>query len=330
MREAASRGFWIASRTPYGYNRIMVQDGAKKRPKLEPDEETAYVVKRIFELADAGRGMLDIVRTLNNEGISSATGKLWTSNAVRFILTNEVYTGTLVWGTAAGDDAEPVRVDRAFSPIVSKALFRRVNARMRSRAPRTIHPRRVGSSYMFSGLVKCNRCKTLLSGQDAKSGSFHYYVCQSLIKRGGGGCDTPRLNARRFEELIVGRIRSSILTEGIIGDLAKVVAKELDGLVREQRRRLETIESELADVRRRLGRLWDVVETADDVPADMDIRIKANTERRSLLEASLEEAQSILSQRRSVKNDLEAIVARAQDVGEFLRESELSERKAFA
>ena len=110
----------------------------------------------------------------------------------------------------------------------------------------------------------------------------------------------------------------------------KVVAKELDGLVREQRRRLETIESELADVRRRLGRLWDIVETTDDVPADMDVRIKANTDRRSLLEASLREARSILSQRRSVKNDLEAIVARAQDMGEFLEESELSERKAFA
>ena len=62
----------------------------------------------------------------------------------------------------------------------------------------------------------------------------------------------------------------------------------------------------------------------------MDLRIKANTERRNLLEASLKEAQSILSQRKSVKNDLEAIVARAQDMGEFLNESELSERKALA
>ena len=61
----------------------------------------------------------------------------------------------------------------------------------------------------------------------------------------------------------------------------------MEGLVREQRRRLETIESELADVRRRLGRLWDIVETTDDVPADKDIRVKANTERQSLLEASL-------------------------------------------
>ena len=329
MREAASRGFWIASRTPYGYNRIMVPDGAKKRPKLEPDEETAYVVKRIFELADTGRGMLDIARTLNDEGISSAAGKLWSNNAVHFILTNEVYTGTLVWGTAATDGADPVRVERAFPSIVSKAQFRRVNARMRSRSPRITHPRRVASSYMFSGLVKCYRCETLLSGQDAKSSRFHYYVCQSLLKRGKDGCDTPRLNARRFEELIVCRIHSSILTEGI-GDLTKVVAKELDGLVREQRRRLETIESELEDVRRRLGRLWDIVETTDDVPADTDIRIKANTERRSLLEASLKEAEFILSQRKSLKNDLETIVARAQDMTEFLKESELSERKAFA
>ena len=36
MREAASRGFWVASRVPYGYNKLMVQDGANKRPTLDP------------------------------------------------------------------------------------------------------------------------------------------------------------------------------------------------------------------------------------------------------------------------------------------------------
>ena len=146
-------------------------------------------------------------------------------------------------------------MEGAFPSIVSKAQFRRVNARMRSCSPRSTHPRRVASSYMFGGLVKCYRCKRALTGHSAKSGRFHYYVCQSLLKRGKGGYDTSRLNARRFEELIVRRIRSSVLTEGIIGDLAKVAAKELDGLVREQRKRLETIKSELADVRRRLGQL---------------------------------------------------------------------------
>ena len=194
MREAALRGFWVSSRTPYGYNRVMVQDGAKERPKLQPDDVTAPVVRRIFDMAENGIGMLDIARAINDEDIPSATGKLWSNNAVNFILRNEVYTGTLIWGAKAKDEADPVRVEEAFPAIVSKAQFRRVNSRMRSRASKTTQPRRAASSYLLSGLVKCYRCETLLSGQDAKGGRFHYYVCQSLIKRGKGACETPRLN----------------------------------------------------------------------------------------------------------------------------------------
>ena len=86
MREAASRGFWIGSRTPYGYKRVMVQDGAKKRPKLEPDLDTSPVVERIFNMAEAGTGMLHIACTLNDESIASPAGKLWSKNGIHFIL----------------------------------------------------------------------------------------------------------------------------------------------------------------------------------------------------------------------------------------------------
>ena len=96
MREAASRGFWVASRVPYGCRKLMVQDGAKKRPTLEPDAATAAVVERIFGMAEAGRGILDITRTLNDEGIANPTGRLWSKNGVHIILRNESYTGTLV------------------------------------------------------------------------------------------------------------------------------------------------------------------------------------------------------------------------------------------
>ena len=165
MREAALRGFWVSSRTPYGYNRVTVQDGAKERSKLQPDDVTAPVVRRIFDMAENGVGMLDIARAINDEAIPSATGKLWSSTAVNFILRNEVYTGTLIWGAKAKDEADPVRVEEAFPAIVSKAQFRRVNSRMRSRASKATHPRRIASSYLLSGLVKCYRCETLLSGQ---------------------------------------------------------------------------------------------------------------------------------------------------------------------
>ena len=35
MGEAASRGFWMNASAPYGYKRVYVQDGVKKRPRLE-------------------------------------------------------------------------------------------------------------------------------------------------------------------------------------------------------------------------------------------------------------------------------------------------------
>ena len=329
MREAASRGFWVGSTIPYGYSKVMVKDGAKKRPTLEPDPDTSPVVKRIFDLAEAGKGMLNTTRTLNGEGIASPTGKLWSKNGVHYILKNEVYTGAMVWGNTAKDKAEPVRVEKAFPAIVSKAQFRRVAKLMRSRAPKVANPRRVSSSYLLSGLVKCHRCNRALSGQDAKSGQFAYYVCQSLIKRGSGACDSPRLNARRFEELVVGKIRSNILTEGSITDLVKAVDEEMDGVAREQRKRLETIDSELADVRRRLDRLYNLVETTDMDIDDFRPRIRDHRERQERLEDSAAEARAILAERRSVLDDVNPIAAYAQEMRDFLVESELTERRAF-
>ncbi len=329
MREAASRGFWVASRTPYGYNRVMVQDGPKKRPTLEPDPDAARVVKRIFDMAEAGTGMLKIAQALNDEGIASPAGKLWSKNGIHFILRNEVYTGALVWGAKGKGKDEPVRVDKAFPSIVSKTRFRRVNRLMRSRAPKRAHPRRVGSTYLLSGLVKCKACNRALSGQDAKSGQFAYYVCQSIMKRGKDACDTPRLNARRFEELVVGKIRSNILTESSITELVKVVDEEMDGVAREQRKRLETVEDELEDVKRKLGRIWHVIETTDIDMADAAGRIKEHRDRQERLEDAAAEARAILADRRAVLDDVETITAYAKDMRDFLNESELTERRAF-
>ena len=107
MREAASRGFWVSSHAPYGYNRVMVQDGPKKRPTLEIDPDASRIVKRMFDMAEAGDGTREIIRTLNNEGIASPRGKLWARTSVHNILTNEVYTGTLIQLYAAATENVP-------------------------------------------------------------------------------------------------------------------------------------------------------------------------------------------------------------------------------
>ena len=119
-----------------------------------------------------------------------------------------------------------------------------------------------------------------------------------MMKRGSGACDAPRLNARHFKELVVGKIRENVLTESNIRELVRMVDEEMDGLAHEQRQRLQTIESELEDVKRRLGRLYDLAETTDLDIDDFKPRIRDHRERQEKLEASAEEARAILSQRR--------------------------------
>ena len=148
MREAASRGFWVASYAPFGYNRVMVQDGPKKRPKLEPDPGSFDVVRRIFDMAEAGKSTLDIARTLNDEGIASRRGNLWGKTSVHAILINEAYTGTLIWGANAKNGAEPVRVENAFPALIARKQFDRVSKLLRSRAPKVVIP--AGSQALSS------------------------------------------------------------------------------------------------------------------------------------------------------------------------------------
>ncbi len=329
MREAASRGFWMNASAPYGYKRVYVQDGIKKRPRLELNPPHDAVVRRIFDVTLQGKTSLDILKTLNAEGIPSPKGKQWRKTTIHKVLTNEAYTGTLVWGQKARDGQEPVRVEDAFPAIVSADEFDRARRLLEARAPAITHPRRAASPYLLSGLAKCESCNRALTAAEAKSGKYTYYVCQSLLKQGSGTCDTPRLNARNFEDIIVSNIRENILTESNVRDLVRLVDEEMDGVAREQRQNLETIEAELEEVKRKLDRIWHFVESTDLDMADASERILEHRHRREQLEAAAEDARAVLSQRRELLDSADVIAAFARDMSEFLKTSELTETKTF-
>ena len=329
MREAASRGFWMTTYAPYGYKRVYVQDGPKKRPKLELDPPADAVVRRIFDMVLQGKSILDVTKTLNAEGIPTTNGKKWLKTTIHTMLDNEAYTGTLVWGAKARDGAPPVRVENAHAAIVSQRDFQRARKLLASRAPKKMNPRRASSPYLLSGLVKCETCGKAMTAAEAKSGRYTYYICHSLLKRGKGTCETPRLNAKSFEKLIVSEIRENVLTESNIRDLVKLLDEEMDGVAREQRERLETIDEELEDVKKRLGRIWQVIETTDIEMADASERIREHRERKEKLEIAAEEARALLSDRRQFLDSADTIAAFAAEMGEFLKTSELTETKAF-
>ena len=330
MREAASRGFWMTTYAPYGYKRVHVQDGAAKRPKLELNPPADAVVRRVFDMVLQGKSILDVTKTLNAEGIPTTNGKKWLKTTIHTMLSHEAYTGTVVWGANAKDGAPPVRVEDAHPAIVSKRDFQKARRLLGSRAPKKVNPRRASSPYLLSGIAKCETCGKAMTAAEAKSGKYTYYICHSLLKRGKGTCKTPRLNAKSFEKLIVDEIRANILTESNIRDLVKLLDEEMDGVAREQRERLESIDGELEEVKNQLGRVWHFIARSDsvDVAEASDLIVELR-ERKEKLEIATEEARALLKERRQFLDSADTIAAFAAEMSEFLKTSELTETKAF-
>ena len=325
MREAASRGFFLASNAPFGCKRVKVSDEVKERPTLEVDPATAPVVKEMFEKSLRGSGLKEICKELNDRAVTNR-GKRWFEGTLHYVLRNEAYTGTAVWGkTSKGQEAQdPVRVEGAWPALVSRELFDDVQQAMSDRAPKVQRPARVGSQYLLSGLLKCGVCGRPYSAQEAKSGQFAYYICGTLFREGAGTCSARYLNAPKLETFVVEKIRERILNEETIVALVQL-AEEIDAMAGELSGRLEVIEAELSDVRKRLEKLYEAIETSELTLEVLSPRILSLRHREEQLEA----ARAILSQRRAVLDDVNTIAAYAQDMKDFLDESELTERRAF-
>ena len=124
---------------------------------------------------------------------------------------------------------------------------------------------------------------------------------------------------------MIEQIRANILTESNIRDLVRLMDEEMDGVAAEQRERLENIEEELIEVRRRLDRVWHVIENSELDISDGTSRIREHRERQEKLEIAAEEARALLSEHRAVLDNVDTIAAFAEDMSEFLMTSGITE-----
>ena len=187
----------------------------------------------------------------------------------------------------------------------------------------------MGSPYLLSGLLKCGVCGRPYSAQGAKSGQFAYYICGTLFREGAGTCSARYLNAPKVEDFVVEKIRERILTEETIVELVQLVAEEIDAMAGELSGRLEVVEAELDDVRKRLGRLYDAIETSDLTLEVLSPRIMSLRHREEQLEAAREDAETQLEQRRVELPNTEEIALYVADFRDFLKEGTIPEKKAL-
>jgi site-specific DNA recombinase len=329
MRESASRGFFVASYAPYGYRRVKVNDGGKERPKLEIEPDQARIVKRIFRLGSEGKGLIDITKALNEDGIMSPRGKKWGNTTIYNILTNESYTGTMVWGKQSKKELPPIRVENALPALIDKELFGQIQSHLKSRSFGSIHPKTVSSNYLLSGLAKCGHCGKNLIGQDAKSGRFHYYVCNTLNKKGSGSCQASYISKEKLEEAVLSKIKTHILTYENLKELVDIVNNARETTVEDDRQRLNSVIVDLNNVNQRLERLYDALETGTLTLADLAPRIQSLRQQQELLTATRMELENKLSDTRVELADMKTVRDCVEILKYLLDVSDISERKAF-
>ncbi|WP_053769400.1 recombinase family protein [Sellimonas intestinalis] len=199
-RQAMKDGDYIGGRAPYGYRKAP--DNCHK---LLIDEETAPVVKQIFDWAYERVALNRIVRNLNEMGIAApshykkSTGEItspgligsgkWQTRTVMKILESEVYTGDLVQGKTKTVDHQQVKADddnliiarHTHEPIISHEVFAAVQEYRKQvcEESRAV-PKRPYTPNIFKGKVFCADCGRSLHRQRAerkKGPDIYWFHC---------------------------------------------------------------------------------------------------------------------------------------------------------
>lgn len=329
LRESASRGFYLSARPPYGYRKIKVKDGDKERVKLEVDADQSSVINSIFNDVLGGKGLMQIAKELNRKGIASPRNKKWGKTSLRVIISNEAYTGTLIWGRNSKRGLEPIKTEHACPTIIERSVFDKVQEMIHDRAFAVIHPKRISGRYLLSGMSYCGLCGKALTGTEAKSGKFSYYVCGTVNKSGSGSCKAHYLSCAKLEKTVIQKIKDGILTEENLTHLVELVNQDMDTNSIQYQDELKTVIEELADTNRRLERLYDAIETKNVTFADLAPRIHDLKTRQDKLQQRKSQVEGLLSDRRVELASPEILKRYASDMRNVLENSEFTEKKAF-
>jgi len=145
----ASQGFRAGGMPPYGFHRLLLDEQRNPVQILERGqrksiqnqrvtltlgaEDEVAVVRRVFRsFVHRKRTPHQIADTLNARRIPSPGRRRWTANAVRSVLTNELYAGTMIYNKTTQRLKSPsrhnpkdewIRAENAFPAIVEKKLF---------------------------------------------------------------------------------------------------------------------------------------------------------------------------------------------------------------
>lgn len=238
MNEKFSRG-GVVSQPPFGYK--MGED------VFVPNEETAPIVRMIFEDYVSGMGVRKIAMKLNDMGVRSTKGNRFENRTVEYILCNPTYLGKLRRNPNGRDAADRfhqsddiVIVDGQHEPLISEELYKKANERLKEQKKKYVrHAQQKQADFMLRGLCRCSDCgSTLVQAVKGKSLQCHKYS--------RGQCETSHsITIAKINEAVIAQMKSDVNNDNLEFVAGNIIKNETDNinsiLLEKERKKLERI-----------------------------------------------------------------------------------------
>lgn len=205
-RNSVSEGKSVSKKPPYGYLR-------DEKLRLYPDPDTAWVVKKMFEMMKAGHGRQTIAQELDKLGVSPPEKNTWAPSTITAIIKNEVYLGHMIWGKVKYQKrngsyarkkmpkSEWIIKENAHEPLVTQDLWEAANKAHTGRwRPSTVESKSL--SNPLAGILQCEVCGYTMLYQPRKDRPSNMIRCnQSSCKGVQKGASLHLVEARILESL---------------------------------------------------------------------------------------------------------------------------------
>jgi hypothetical protein len=232
-RVCAENGKFLGTYAPYGYKK-----NPGNRHGLVIDENTAPIVRSIYEKRASGLSFRAIAIGLNEEGVISPreyyyqnrnrknprrTNQLWNESTISDIIKNEVYVGNTVQGkvgtvsyknrrSVSKPKDEWIKAEATHEPLIERDLWNRVQEFVHKRyKPRQ---RTDGEKSLYVGLLCCADCgfklRVTVSRGNRKDGSEYKYVsyiCNNYARSGKAACTVHTIYENVLNDLVARQIR---------------------------------------------------------------------------------------------------------------------------
>ena len=271
------QGGFICGAAPYGYVARKDEDGIRR---LYPDENTAPIVKEIFDAYLKGLSTLGISKLLLEKRVYIATDyrkfgkavsdseeaiRIWQPTTILQVLKNRAYTGTLIQGRNQkhlyeGKSRERLSeehwtvTENAHEAIISMDTFEKVQEKISEKAAPIKRSRKENATAkddtIFRGMVYCNLCQKRMSVHRQLSGkrTVFYFSCNRFGEYKAEKCGTAIT-----ELTLQNTVKAAFDT--ILSDNKKSYKAYLDGYADKKREAEQQKEKELTEIDRRISGL---------------------------------------------------------------------------